>query len=93
MRLFLAFIGALAIIFALAAAAFFFGGFYNVAASEDDPQIVTWALPKVREASIDRHSAGLRPPTGMSPAAGTSLAASCIRTGPASSALGRSSGS
>ena len=62
MRLFLAFIGALAIIFAVAAAAFFFGGFYNVAASEDDPQIVTWALPKVREASIDRHSAGLAPP-------------------------------
>jgi mono/diheme cytochrome c family protein len=66
MRLFLAVIGALAIVFAIVAAAFFFGGFYNVAASEDDPQIVTLALPKVREASIDRYSAGLKPPQGMS---------------------------
>ncbi len=66
MRLFLAFIGFLAIIVAIAAAVFFFGGFYNVAASEDDPQVVAWALPKVRDASIDRHSAGMRPPQGMS---------------------------
>jgi len=66
MRIFLAFIGALAIIVAIAAAGFFFGGFYNVAASEDDPAIVTWALPKVRTASIDRYSAGLQPPQGMS---------------------------
>jgi mono/diheme cytochrome c family protein len=66
MRIFLAFIGALAIIFAVVAAGFFFGGFYNVAASEDDPQIVTLALPKVREASIERHSAGLKPPQGIS---------------------------
>jgi len=66
MRIFLAFIGALAIIVAIAAAGFFFGGFYNVAASEEDPGIVTWALPKVRNASIDRYSAGLQPPQGMS---------------------------
>jgi mono/diheme cytochrome c family protein len=66
MRTFLALIGALAIIVAIAAAAFFFGGFYNVAASEEDPQVVTWALPKVREAAIDRYSAGLQPPSGMS---------------------------
>src|SRR5258708_39321700 len=65
MRLLLAVIGALAIIAAIAAAGFFFGGFYNVAASEDDPQIVAWALPKVRDASIDRHSAGLKPPTSL----------------------------
>jgi mono/diheme cytochrome c family protein len=65
MRLLLAFIGALAIIAAIVAAGFFFGGFYNVAASEDDPQIVSWALPKVRTAAIDRHSAGLKPPTSL----------------------------
>jgi mono/diheme cytochrome c family protein len=53
MRLLLAVIGALAIIAAIVAAGFFFGGFYNVAASEDDPQIVSLALPKVRTASID----------------------------------------
>ncbi len=65
MRILLAIIGLLAIIVAIVAAGFFFGGFYNVAASEDDPQIVTWALPKVREASIDRHSAGLKPPVSL----------------------------
>jgi mono/diheme cytochrome c family protein len=65
MRLLLAVIGALAIIAAIVAAGYFFGGFYNVAASEDDPQIVSWALPKVRDASIDRHSAGLKPPTSL----------------------------
>ena len=65
MRILLAIIGLLAIIVAIVAAGFFFGGFYNVAASEDDPQIVTWALPKVREASIDRHSAGLKPPGSL----------------------------
>jgi mono/diheme cytochrome c family protein len=66
MRLFLAFIGFLAIVAAILAAGFFFGGFYNVAASEDDPKIVAWALPKVREASVDRYSAALKPPQGMS---------------------------
>jgi mono/diheme cytochrome c family protein len=65
MRLLLAVIGALAIIAAIAAAGFFLGGFYNVAASEEDPQIVTWTLPKVRAASIDRYSAGLKPPTSL----------------------------
>jgi mono/diheme cytochrome c family protein len=65
MRLFLAFIGLLAIIVAIVAAGFFFGGFYNVAASEDDPQAVAWALPKVRSAAVDRYSAGLKPPQGM----------------------------
>jgi len=65
MRILLAIIGLLAIIVAIVAAGFFFGGFYNVAASEDDPQIVTWALPKVREASIARHSADLKPPVAL----------------------------
>lgn len=64
MRL-LAVIGALAIIIAILAAGFFFLGFYNVAASEEDPQLVTWALPKVRNASIDRYSSGLKPPMSL----------------------------
>jgi mono/diheme cytochrome c family protein len=64
MRL-LAFIGALAIIVGIVAAGFFFLGFYNVAASEEDPKIVGWALPKVRDASIDRHSADLKPPMSL----------------------------
>jgi mono/diheme cytochrome c family protein len=53
---FLAAIGALAIIFAIAAAVFFFGGFLNVAASEPELAPVAWALQHVREASIDRHA-------------------------------------
>lgn len=66
MRLLLAFIGLVAIVVGIAAAGFFFGGFYNIAAAVDDPAIVTWALPKVREAAIDRYSAGLKPPAGLS---------------------------
>ena len=62
---FLAFIGALAIIAALAGAVYFFGGFYNVAASEPDPGIVSWALPRVREASINRHSSKITPPNTL----------------------------
>jgi mono/diheme cytochrome c family protein len=49
-------IGALAIIVAAAAAIFFFGGFFDIAASEQDPDIVKWALITVRTASIDRHA-------------------------------------
>jgi hypothetical protein len=55
MRL-LAFIGLLAIVAAVAAAVYFFGGFYSVAATEEDPAPVKWALVKVRTASIGRHA-------------------------------------
>jgi mono/diheme cytochrome c family protein len=55
MRL-LSFIGALAIVVAVCAAVFFFGGFFNVAATEEDPGIVNWALIKVRMASMMRHA-------------------------------------
>src|SRR5262245_62256123 len=57
----LALIGLLAILGVIAAAAFFFGGFYNVAASVDDPPIVKWALTHIREASIVRHATGAPP--------------------------------
>ncbi len=60
MRL-LALIGVLAIIVAVAAAAFFFGGFYSIAATEQDPGVVAWALVHVREASIDRHATDTPP--------------------------------
>ncbi len=49
-------VGLLAILGAVFAAAFFFGGFFNVAASEDDPDIVNSALENVRAASIARHA-------------------------------------
>jgi mono/diheme cytochrome c family protein len=57
----LAVIGALAIIVAAAAAIFFFGGFFDIAASEQDPDIVKWALITVRTASINRHSVDASP--------------------------------
>ena len=63
MRL-LAGIGAIAIVFAVAAAIFFFGGFYNVAATQEDLGIVKWVLVKVREASINRH-AGVTPAVNL----------------------------
>ena len=52
----LAVIGALAIIVGIGAAVFFFGGFYSVAGTAEDPAIVTWALTRVRTASINRHA-------------------------------------
>jgi len=52
----LAVIGALAIIVGIGAAVFFFGGFYSVAGTAEDPAVVTWALTRVRNASIDRHA-------------------------------------
>jgi mono/diheme cytochrome c family protein len=53
---FLAVVGALAIVVALALGIFFFGGFYSVAASSEDPRWLDWMLVKVRMASIDRHA-------------------------------------
>ncbi|WFU18693.1 cytochrome c [Bradyrhizobium sp. CB3481] len=55
MRL-LATIGALAIVFGIGIAVFFFGGYYSVAGTAEDPAVVTWALTKVRVASINRHA-------------------------------------
>jgi mono/diheme cytochrome c family protein len=69
MKLLLAFIGAVGILVGVAAAGFFFLGFYNIGATQEDPKIVSWALPKVREASIDRNSAGLKPPMSLDDAA------------------------
>src|SRR5690348_1808030 len=60
---FLAFIGALAIIVAVAAGVFFFGGFYSVAATQPDPAIVNWAIVHVRDASINRHATEAPPPS------------------------------
>jgi cytochrome c553 len=58
----LSYIGALAIIVAIAAAVYFFGGFYNVAASQADPDIVKNALVYVRDASINRNATDTPPP-------------------------------
>jgi mono/diheme cytochrome c family protein len=58
---FLAVIGALAIVFGIGAAAFFFGGYYSVAGTAEDPAPVTWALIKVRTASIARHATDTPP--------------------------------
>jgi mono/diheme cytochrome c family protein len=58
---FLALIGALAIIVGIGAAVFFLGGFYNVAATAEDPEIVKWALVQVRTASINRHATDQTP--------------------------------
>jgi mono/diheme cytochrome c family protein len=52
----LALIGLLAIVLAVAGTVYFFGGFFNVAASQPDPDIVNWALEKVRMASVSRHA-------------------------------------
>ena len=46
----------LMIVVGIGVAVYFLGGFFNVAASQDDPDIVNWALQHVREASIARHA-------------------------------------
>jgi mono/diheme cytochrome c family protein len=58
---FLAAIGALAIAIGIGCAVFFFAGFYSVAGTTEDPAAVTWALTRVRTASIDRHARDVPP--------------------------------
>lgn len=57
-------IGILAIIAAIALPIFFFGGFYNVAATDQHFGIVSWALDRVRMASITHHAAE-KPPVSL----------------------------
>lgn len=61
-------IGGLAIVIAIASAVYFFGGFYSVAGTAEDPAAVTWALTRVRVASINRH-ANDTPPASLGEAA------------------------
>ena len=56
MTKFLAFVGLVAILGAIAAAIFFFGGFYDVSGTTEHPAIVHWALVQVRTASIRHHA-------------------------------------
>ena len=58
---FLAFIGALGIVVAIIAAVFFFGGYYDIAATQQDNGVVAWALIQVRQASISRHATDTPP--------------------------------
>src|SRR3974390_740483 len=60
----LAAIGLLAIVFAVAAAVYFFGGYYSVAASQEDPGFVKGALHKVRDNSIVRYAQD-KPPSDL----------------------------
>ena len=52
----MALIGALGLIGAVVAAGFFFGGFYSVAGTAYEPEIVKSVLVRVRTASIARHA-------------------------------------
>jgi len=54
-------IGALAVIGGIAAAVFFFGGYFNIAATQQDPSLVSWAIIHVREASINHHATDAPP--------------------------------
>jgi mono/diheme cytochrome c family protein len=58
-------IGTAAVVTAIGAAGWFMGGFYNVAGTAEDPDIVRWALIQVRTASVSRH-ATQAPPTDFS---------------------------
>ena len=58
---FLALIGVLAILSAIAAGIYFFGGYYSVAGNATDSGLVTWALVHIRTASIERHANDISP--------------------------------
>ena len=79
----LALIGALAIVVGIGAATFFFGGFYSVAGTAEDPAIVTWALTRVRNASIDRYAhdqppASINDPASVQAGAKAFAALGCV---------------
>jgi mono/diheme cytochrome c family protein len=52
----LAALGVIGIAAAIAGLVYFLGGFYNVSAIEPDNKAVTWALTRVRQASISRRA-------------------------------------
>jgi mono/diheme cytochrome c family protein len=68
MMKFLAFVGLLAILGVIAAAIFFFGGYYSVAGTTAEADIVGWALGHIRQASIARHAKDGPPPALNDPA-------------------------
>src|SRR5689334_20551240 len=61
---FLALIGLLGILGAIGAAVYFFGGYYSVAGTAYEPEIVKSVLVKVRTASIRRHAKDRLPGNG-----------------------------
>lgn len=82
MKLLLAFIGAVGLIGAVVAAAFFFGGFYSVAGTAYEPEIVKSVLIRVRTASVARHAkdtppANLEEPATVQAGAKVFLAQGC----------------
>jgi hypothetical protein len=52
---FLSYVGTLAILIAIAGAVCFFGGFYNVAATAPETELVAAALRRIRIASVEHH--------------------------------------
>ena len=75
----LASIGVLAFLSVVAAAIYFFGGFYNVAGSAGDSDLVTWALTQIRTASIARH-ANDTPPVSLNDPANVQAGAQAFST-------------
>jgi hypothetical protein len=76
---FLGVICLLGILAAIAAVVFFLGGFFNVAASEQDPDFVNWTLVQVRQASIARHATD-NPPASLEDAATVQAGAKAYAT-------------
>jgi hypothetical protein len=60
----LALIGFIAIVGSIVGAGYFLLGFYNVGASQAEPDVVAWALARTRAASINRH-ASEQPPGSL----------------------------
>ena len=71
---FLALVGLLAILAAIAAGGYFLLGYYSVAATRDDPAFVDSTIARVRNASIARFAEG-QPPFRVDDPAAVSLGA------------------
>jgi mono/diheme cytochrome c family protein len=65
LRFFIGFVGLLTILGGIAAGVFFLTGMFNVAANEEDPALVKWALEFVRTVSISRHASEEPPPISL----------------------------
>jgi cytochrome c553 len=74
----LSLIGFAAIVVGIGAAVYFFGGFYSVAATQEDPAPLHWALIKVRMASVSRHATD-EPPAGFDAQANVQAGAKAFR--------------
>jgi mono/diheme cytochrome c family protein len=61
LKIFIWLVGLVTVLGVIAGVVFFFGGMFNVAASEEDPALVSWTLERIRIISIRQHATDMPP--------------------------------